>query len=117
MATLGAETIGLFCKFYIRFVNENELLTVLGVVMLLVALTAGCATLILTPVATRISKTPPPQIIVHVAYIAGALPLVDITAAVFHNGHFTRSVIVARQAGDNGASGNGSRFQSISACR
>ena len=83
MATLAAEALGFFCQLYVRFVAENEVLTVLGAVMLFVALTSGCVTLLLTPLATRIAKTKPPRLIVQVAYIAGGLPIATLLLQYF----------------------------------
>ena len=78
MSTLTAESLGVLCQLYVRFVGENQVLLVLGAVMLFVALTSGCVTLLLTPLASRIAKTPPPKLIVQVAYLAGALPIVTL---------------------------------------
>jgi hypothetical protein len=83
MATLAAEVLGLVCQLYVRFVDEHELLTVLGVVMLFVALTAGCVTLLLTPIACRMAQPSPPRIIVQVAYGAGTLPLLVLLLQYF----------------------------------
>lgn len=78
MATLAAEGLGFFCQAYLRWFGDQELLRVLGAVMLFVALIAGLATLVLTPVASRIAKTKPPKILIQVAYVAGVLPIITL---------------------------------------
>lgn len=83
MATLAAETLGFACQLYVRFVSENEVLTVLGAVMLFVALTSGCVTLALTPLASRLAKTKPPRLIIQVAYVAGILPPLTLLLQYF----------------------------------
>lgn len=79
MSTLAAEGIGFLCQLYTRFVGVNELLTVLGAVMLFVALVAGFVTLLLTPLVLKIAQTRPPTLIVQIAYVAGILPIVVLT--------------------------------------
>ena len=75
MSTLAAEAIGFFSQLYTRFVEPNEVLAVLGAVMLFVALIAGLVTLVMTPVVQKLAKTRPPTMIVQTAYVAGALPI------------------------------------------
>ena len=78
MATLAAEAIGVLCQGYVRLVEANDVVVVLGVVMLFVALVSGCVTLLLTPLTVRMAKTRPPRSLVQLAYVAGVLPLVTL---------------------------------------
>jgi len=78
MSPLAAETIRFLSRLYTKVVEPNELLTVMGAVMLFVALVAGVITLILTPVVLKLAKKRPPSVIVQLACIAGALPILVI---------------------------------------
>ena len=78
MATLAAEGLGFLCQFMVRFSGENDLLSIFGEIMLFVALIAGCLTLLLTPLTTRLAKTRPPRVLVQLAYVAGVLPIVTL---------------------------------------
>lgn len=78
MATLAAEGIGLLSKLYTQFIGDNEVLLVLGAVMLFVALIAGLVTLLLTPLVLKLAKTRPPRVVIQVAYVAGGLPIVAL---------------------------------------
>lgn len=78
MSTLAAEAIGFLSQLYTRFVEANDVLTVLGEVMLFVALVAGILTLILTPVVLKLAKQRPPTIVVQTACFAGSLPILVV---------------------------------------
>ena len=78
MSTLVAEVIGFLSRLYTKMVEPNDLLTVMGAIMLFVALVAGVVTLVLTPVVLKLAKKRPPNVIVQLACIAGALPIVVI---------------------------------------
>ena len=83
VSTLAAEALGFVCELYSKFVEEIEVLQVLGAIMLFVALIAGVITLLLTPLVLALSKQRPPLVIVQTAVVAGALPIVVIAAQYF----------------------------------
>ena len=78
MSTLVAEVMGFLSRLYTKLVEPNDLLTVMGAIMLFVALIAGLVTLGLTPVVLKLAKKRPPQVIVQLACVAGALPILVI---------------------------------------
>lgn len=78
MSTVAAEGIGLACRWYTSLVEPVELLTVLSGVMLFVAVISGTLTLVMIPVVLKFSKARPPAIIVQIAVVAGALPILVV---------------------------------------
>lgn len=82
MAALGAELAALLSWGLLALVEDPatlpESVRMLPGLLLLIALATGVLCLLLTPLAYRIRRVPPPGGVVVIAVAVGALPLVAV---------------------------------------
>ncbi len=80
MATVLAELVGLATRLLFVFWDASDLMRVLASIMLFVALIAGVATVVVTPIVLTVRKQAPPRGIVLFALVAGILPILAVAA-------------------------------------